>query len=347
VQLLKSRLNRRSGARSAAPSLAIRLAIALAVAASGMRAEAEELAAFKGATDTDDHTSGSYSWQLEYRQLLSPFLDASFAYLNEGHLPGRHRDGVSVQAWIDTPRWRNRVDFAVGIGPYFYSDTQTQDSAAGFRNYHSVGELLTGSLTYRWDNGWFVRLDLSEIHTPGDISTHTLVLGAGYSLDRFAESLSGAFNRNTMPFSGSELGCFVGQTIDNSLSSPRSGNLGVEFRQGVAEHFELSAAWLNEGDAGGHRDGVVGEFWVIDPLANRTFSVGAGAGAYIAITQREAADGQAPASAEGVVSMTASWRFAKPLVGRITWTRSVTSDDHDRDIITVGLAWRWEPRARS
>jgi hypothetical protein len=342
VQLLKSRLTCRSGARSAALALALRLAIALTAAALGARAEAEELAVFKGATDTDDHTSGSYSWQLEYRQLLSPFFNASFTYLNEGHLPGHHRDGVSVQAWIVTPRWRNRLDFAAGIGPYFYSDTQAEDSAVGFRDYHSVGEILTGSLTYRWDNGWFARLDLSEIHTPGDASTHTLVLGAGYSLDRLAESLSGAFNGGAMPFSGSELGCFVGQTIDNSLSSPRSGNLGVEFRQAVAEHFELSAAWLNEGDAVGHRNGVLGEFWVIDPLANRTLSLGAGAGAYVAITQREATDGQATAAAEGVVSLTASWQFAKPLAGRITWTRSVTSDDHDRDIVTVGVAWRWE-----
>jgi len=319
------------------------LAIAsLVLAGLGPRAQAEELAAYKGATDTDDHTSGSYSWQLEYRQLLTPFFNASFTYLNEGHLPGHHRDGVSVQAWAVTPRWHNRVDFALGIGPYFYSDTQAEDSTTGFRDYHSVGEILTGSLTYRWENGWFARLNLSEIHTPGDASTHTLVLGAGYALDRLAESLSASIDHGVTPFSGSELGWFMGQTIDNSLSSPRSGNLGIEFRQGVASDFELSAAWLNEADASGQRDGVIGEAWVVDPLANGAVTLGVGAGAYISITQREALNGRTAAPVEGVVSMTASWRFAKPLVARITWTRDVTADDLDRDIITIGLSWRWE-----
>lgn len=317
--------------------------MALVVAILGTRAEAEELAVFEGVTDSDDHTSGSYSWQLEYRQLFTPYFDASFSYLNEGHLPDRHRDGVALQAWAVTPRWHNRLDFALGIGPYFYSDTQTESSAPWFRNYHSVGALVTGSVTYRWDSGWFARLELSEIHTPGDESTHTLVLGGGYSLERLAESLRGALGSPAPPFTGSELGFFLGQTIDNSLDSPRSANFGVEFRQGVAQRFELSAAWLKEAEAGGHRDGLVGEFWLIDPMASRTVTVGVGAGAYVAISEQQPSDATSePSTVEGVVSMTASWHFAKPLVARITWTRSVTSDDHDRDIITAGLAWRWE-----
>jgi hypothetical protein len=343
VQQPDSRVNSRHGAPYAASLRgAARVALVLAVAVWSARTPAEELAAYKGATDTDDHTSGSYSWQLEYRQLLSPLFNASFTYINEGHLPGRHRDGVALQAWAVTPRWHQRFDFALGVGPYFYSDTQADDSAAGFRDYHGVGEVLTGSLTYRWDSGWFARLNLAEIHTPGDTSTHTLVLGVGYSLDRLAESLSGAFNRGTNPFSHSELGVFTGQTIDNSLSSPRSGNLGVEFRQGIYQHLELSAAWLNEADAAGHRDGLIGELWVVDPLTAHPVTLGLGVGGYVPVTQRAPTEGPPVSAVEGVVSMTAGWRFATALVGRITWTRDVTSDDHDRDIVTVGLSWRWD-----
>ncbi len=342
MQPFKSRLNRRSRARGPVPGAALRLAVGVILAALAGRAAAEEVTGFKGATDTDDHTSGSYSWQLEYRQLLSPSVNATFSYINEGHIPGHHRDGVAVQVWAVTPRWHNRLDLSLGIGPYFYSDTQADVYAPWFRDYHGVGEILTGSLTYRWDNGWFARLNLAEIHTPGDESTHALVLGAGYSLDRLAESLSGAFDNGSAPFSGSELGCFAGQTIDNSLSSPRSGNLGVEFRQGVAQHFELSAAWLKENDAGGHREGLAAEFWVVDPLVNRTVTLGVGAGAYLAVTEQQTSEAPMTATVEGVVSMTASWRFYGPLLARITWTRSVTSDDHDRDIIMAGLSWRWD-----
>jgi hypothetical protein len=336
------RTTRRHGPDCAGLRAAARVAFMFALALLAIPAPAEELAAYKGATDTDDHTSGSYSWQLEYRQLLDPLFDASFTYINEGHLPGHHRDGVSLQAWAVTPRWHQRFDFALGLGPYFYSDTQSDDSAAGFRDYHGVGEVLTGSFTYRWDSGWFARLNLAEIHTPGDTSTHTVVLGVGYSLDRLAQSLSGAFSGGATPFSHAELGAFMGQTIDNSLSSPRSGNLGVEFRQGIYQHFELSGSWISEADAAGHRDGLIGELWLVDPLTSHPASLGLGVGAYVPITQRPPTEGPAVSSAEGVVSITASWQFAKALVARITWTRDVTSDNHDRDIIILGLGWRWD-----
>src|SRR5277367_3941323 len=96
---------------------------------SGVRAlHCEEIAIFAGATDTDDHTRLSYSWQLEYRQRLRNYLDFSIAYLNEGHAPGHHRDGASAQIWAVTPRFAGHFDLALGAGPYFYFDTQAADT---------------------------------------------------------------------------------------------------------------------------------------------------------------------------------------------------------------------------
>src|SRR5580698_6430496 len=157
-----------TGARAALCTLAL-LSAARAL-------HAEDIAIFAGATDTDDHTSVSYSWQLEYRQRLLSYLDFSLAYLNEGHVPGHHRDGASAQLWAVTPRFGGHFDLALGAGPYFY-----------------------------FDSSWFARLNLSEVHTPGDEDTRTLLLGVGTSLDpllqRFGEvGLSAP--------AGSELGLF-------------------------------------------------------------------------------------------------------------------------------------------
>jgi len=300
---------------------------------------AEEIAIFAGATDTDDHTSVSYSWQLEYRQALGGYLDFSLAYLNEGHVPGHHRDGASAQIWAVTPRWGGHLDFALGAGPYFYFDTQAADAAPGFRDYHGVGAIVTGSLSYYFDSRWFVRLNLSEVHTPGDEDTRTLVLGVGTSLDpllqRFGEVGLGAPE-------GSELGVFAGQTIDNSATSPRSRTFGVEYRYGLTRNLDLSASWLNESDgSAGSHNGLAGQVWLIDPMFARRVTLGLGAGPYVALERREMSDGQSAARVEGMVSLSASWRFAQHLVARVTWDRGFTNQSEDRDVLTAGVSWRF------
>lgn len=95
-------------------------------------ATAEELSLLTGVTDTDDHTSGTYAWGLEYRQGLLAHLDASFGYLNEGHLPNHHRDGGMLQLWATIGAWRDRLTFAVGAlraswHRAFTSDDQDRD----------------------------------------------------------------------------------------------------------------------------------------------------------------------------------------------------------------------------
>jgi hypothetical protein len=314
-------------------------ACALVILAAARSLRAEEVAIFAGATDTDDHTSVSYSWQLEYRQRLREHLDFSLAYLNEGHVPGHHRDGASAQIWAVSPALAGRLELALGVGPYFYFDTQSADAAPGFRDYHGVGAIVTGSLSYYLNARWFVRLNLSEVHTPGDEDTRTLLLGVGTSLEPLLRGI-GAFGIDAP--GGSELGVFAGQTIDNSATSPRSRAFGVEYRLGLTRNIELSAGWLNESDgSAGSHNGIVTQAWLVDPLFARRVTLGLGAGPYFALERREMSDGQSAARVEGMVSLSASWRFTQHLLARITWDRGFTNQSEDRDVLTGGVSWRF------
>jgi hypothetical protein len=306
---------------------------------------AQEFGAYAGSTDTDDHTSASYSWEMEYRQRLLGHVAASFSYLNEGHLPGHHRDGIALQAWAVTPRWLNRFELAFGIGPYIYFDTQTDPMINGFHDAHGVGEIYTGSATYSSGPRWFTRLNLSEIHTPGNENTRTLVLGFGYRFDDLAARMASASAPDAEYGADplrNEITGFIGQTTINSGNSTQSTNFGLEYRRRTGRHVEFSTSWLNEADGvDGRHNGVTGELWLVNKLLNDRFVVGIGAGPYFAIEEHRLEDGTTAARVVGLASITLAWQVTPAIAARAVWHRGFTGDDQDRDILTFGVGWRW------
>ncbi|MHB8814099.1 MAG: hypothetical protein ACYDAE_12610 [Steroidobacteraceae bacterium] len=80
------------------------IAAVLPAASCFVPAGAVELGVSAGISDAA--ASGSYSWQMEYRQRLAEDYGLSFQYPNEGHLPGHHRDGGALEAWADARRSR-------------------------------------------------------------------------------------------------------------------------------------------------------------------------------------------------------------------------------------------------
>ena len=314
----------------------------LAVAAASAPAAAEEISLLAGLTDTGDYTS--YAWGMEYRQQLLAHLDASFGYLNEGHIPSRDRDGAVLQLWGNTGPWLDRFAFALGAGPYAYFDTQSESTGIGFRDHHGVGWILSGYLSYSFTPHWFALLQIDQIIAPGDGSSRTVMLGAGYRLDRFIEELAHS-RQNDQPATASaapnELGMFVGQTVINDPSSDRTSNFGIEYRFRIAQHVELSTSLLDEGDPGGRHAGGTGEVWLVQEFLAGQFVAGLGLGPYVAFEKYPMPDGLTGASVVGLASMTFSWRFTRCLALRLNWHRGFTGDDQDRDIVTAGLGWRF------
>jgi hypothetical protein len=204
-------------------------ALFLAAVGASATTMAEELSLLGGWTDTDDHTSASYAWGLEYRQRLPAHLDASFGYLNEGHVPGHHRDGEMLQLWADTGLWRDRFALAFGAGPYVYFDTQFRYNFQGYNNQHGIGAVLTARVTYELSRRWFALLEVNQV-VATDIGTRTVMLGAGMHVDRFIEGLDRLQHgdQTTAVSDGSnELDLFGGETTLNNLSVLRCGSTGT------------------------------------------------------------------------------------------------------------------------
>jgi hypothetical protein len=308
-------------------------------------ARAEELSLLGGLTDTDDHTHATYAWALEYRQHLLDHLDASFGYLNEGHLPNHHRDGGMLQFWATTGTWHDRFSLALGAGPYVYFDTQFHDNYQGYLNQHGVGAIVSGRLTYSLSRQWVVVLDADQVLVASS-GTRTILLGVGYRLERSptldwqqaepAEQAGGAAGLHN------EVGFFAGETTLNDLSAHKSNDFGFEYRYRCMPHLELSTSLLEEGTGAVARHAsVTGEVWAVQDFLDRRLTVGLGAGPDAALNAYRTPDGRTGATVLGLASMTVSWRVTRPLVLRASWHRGFTSDDQDRDIITLGLGLRF------
>jgi hypothetical protein len=309
------------------------------------RAEAEDLSLLAGALETNDRVSGTYAWGLEYRQQLLTHLDVSFGYLNEGHVPDNHRDGAMVQLWADTGPWRRRVSFSLGVGPYIYFDTRQDINYQGYLDAHGVAVLATARMRYAISQEWFMLLDLNQVAGVSP-ATRSVMLGAGYRLDNFFAALTDAgvvgspADTAVVP---DELGVFTGETTLNNLQSNKSTDYGVEYRYRATRHLEFSGSFLEESDGAFKRHaGLTGEAWLVqDFFAERQFTAGIGLGPYVALSRYDISDGRTGAGVVGLASMTLGWRFTRSLLVRAIWHRGFTSDDQDRDIITLGLALRF------
>jgi hypothetical protein len=298
---------------------------------------AEEISLLAGVTAAQG--TETYSWGLEYRQRLLSHLDASLGYLNEGHLPQHHRDGGVLQLWAGSGFWHERLTLSAGAGPYLYFDTEYYSNYEGYRNEHGVGLILSARLSYSFTRSWFALLDVNQV-VLADPGTRTVMLGAGYRLDRLFEGLD--YSQPAVADVANEVSLFGGQTTLNNLSSNKSTDFGIEYRHRVRGHVELSVALIDEGSgAYGHHAGTIGEAWLVKDFLARQLTVGLGIGPYVAFSEYQTSDGRSGASVVGMASMTLSWRFTRRLAARFSWHRGFTGDDQDRDIVTTGLGWRF------
>lgn len=283
----------------------------------------------------------TYSWEGAYRQGLGPYAAWSFSWLNEGHLSYHHRDGQTLQLWARLPMAENRLELSAGAGPYRYFDTITAQYLPSYDNAHGWGGVLSLRLAYYFDNRWIAEMKLNRVMVSGGPDTTALLFGVGYQLD--APDRPGPRDgpiERTSNVTGNELTAMLGASILNSDRSQSSPAASLEYRHGLAPHLDVTASLIHEdGDIQARRDGAAAQLWATSAFFNDRFTLAAGIGPYVAITQKDRSpfDSTGDGRISGLVSVSASYRFGQRWLARLTWNRFATRYDRDGDLIQAGI----------
>jgi hypothetical protein len=325
--------------------LVLRLAILISVAGTVIPVDAQELAITGGTIQNTDNHDKSYNWAIEYLHALDKNTEISFSYLNEGHFPDNHRDGVSVQLWARTRVIDPRLSLSVGIGPYLYFDTTIASHATSYDDAHDWGGVLSLAATWYTKSRWFYQLRATQVVADDSFNTLSISAGLGYQLEAPASPgpVTSAIT-STKRTTENELTLYLGRSIVNSFSS-ESGVAGeIEYRRGIAAHVDCSIAWLFERDRRlVRRNGAMSHFWMVRDFLGHRLALSAGAGLYLAIDRdRDIQPGEGgDKTVSAVISTSASYRLNRNWLTRIQWNRIATNYNRDTDIILFGLGYRF------
>ena len=318
------------------------LAVLLGLLAWCTPLHAQELYFLGGALGDAANSDRSYSWSLEYLQGLGEHAAFSLSYLNEGHLPNNHRDGITAQLWGRTPRMAGKFVLAAGIGPYYYCDTLLAQRGRGFADSHGLGAAFSLAGLWYTESPWVIQLRGNLIKT-NNIDTWSAVAGVGYQLD-YPQNLGSVSKALTdKKTTDNEISLLIGQATVNSANSPQSVAETVEYRRGIARYLDWTIALINEGDNRlENRSGILSELWVVRAFANDHVTLGVGLGPYFFIDRhRSQEQNEDKYAVAGVISLSASYRFNPNWLMRLTWNRIATNYNRDTDVIMIGPGYRF------
>lgn len=288
----------------------------------------------------------SYSFQVDYRQNFQKNFAGSFAYINEGHVPGHHRDGDTVQLWARVPFWQDRIAISLGVGPYYFYDTQ-YSAATGTANVHGTAPIYSFSATGYLSNRWFYRMVVNRIEPTHELRTTTAAVGVGFWFGQDTKPEPGEMGDApalTHFVTDNEVTVFGGQSVVNTFLSQKSLAYAVEYRRGLVNHLDWTLTGIYEGDPKIiRRNGLASQLWAVNTFYSGKVTVGIGAGPYIYLDKRHPSGGRVTdAAVAPLVSLTAARRFGENWLVRATFNRVVSSYNRDADVFLVGLGYRWE-----
>src|SRR6476660_9011055 len=145
-------------------------------------AQAQEISGLGGALRGPDNAH-TFAWEMDYQRSLGEHAVFSAGWINEGHLPGHHRDGPVAQVWWRTTAFAPRLSLAAGVGPYAYFDTVPTTTSDGSHDDHGIGIIASAAASWRMDGPWSLQLRFNRIVTKHSADSSSLLLGAVYRLE--------------------------------------------------------------------------------------------------------------------------------------------------------------------
>jgi len=310
----------------------------------GRGARAGELDGFDGRLESNNSGSKTYTWGLEYREPLGEHFAGSFKWLNEGHLPNNHRDGQAVQLW-----WRSRGDplglvFEAGIGPYRYYDTHALSPDPAFHDAHGWGALGSAAVDWYFANHWFSFLRANEVSASDKYSSTSVAVGVGYrfslknDLSPAAADSAADDAARTAPVW--EIDGLLGERVANTTHSETGLAEGLSARRMLSDHFSASVTFIaGQNTLLDWRDGFAAQLWLEQRLTPQ-LSVAAGAGGFIVSKDDSLKNADAPSNLAFMVSVSIAYDITPHWSARVIWDRIGTGDDHDCDILQLGMGYR-------
>ena len=312
----------------------------------GLTLDAQEVTLLGGLLPKSNFDRSSFTWQVDYRQDLSRYFAGSIAYVNEGHIPGHHRDGTAWQAWGRLPMFHDRLSLSLGVGAYYYFDTQPLPGG-DTADVHGTASIYSLAATGYLSNRWFYRLNFNRITPNRQIQVNTMTVGGGIWLGQDKKPTPGKLGdapEEQHYVTGNELTAFIGQSVVNTFFSQKARAYAGEYRRGLLPHIDGTASIIYEGDPKIiRRSGVAFQGWFVNTFFNEKFTVGGGLGPYIYLDHKHpvSAGRKNPAAVAPLASLTASTRLSENWLIRLVFDRVTSNYNRDADIFLLGFGYRW------
>lgn len=310
------------------------------------RLAAQELSVLGGGASSRDVRYSTYTYQVDYRQDFTTYLAGSFAYINEGHIPGHHRDGDAFEGWIRLPLLKGQLTLSAGAGGYYFYDTQPAGNGDTL-DVHGTATIYSLSANLTLSHRWFLKGTINRINPRNDVKTNTTAVGLGFWFGRERKPTPGKLGDSAEEYSyvtPDQIALFGGQSIVNTLVSEHAWAGALEYRHGLVPHLDWTVSGITEGNPHiTRRHGVATQIWAVNTFFDDTVSVGAGVGPYIYVDRRHPTPHtlSSPAAAAPLVSLTLAKTLNDHWLARLTFNRVTSDYNRDADILLVGLGYRW------
>ena len=322
-----------------------RLSVLLLLAA-GLKLPAQEFTLLGGLLPKSGFARSSFTWQVDYRQDLYRNLAGSIAYINEGHVPGHHRDGTAWEAWARLPFSENQYSISLGGGVYYFYDTQSLPGG-DTANIHGTAPIFSLSATGYFADRWFYRVMLNRISPANQDKVNTVTAGMGFWFGRGGRPTPGRLGdapNEKAYVTDNELTVFAGQSVVNTFLSPTARAYAGEYRRGLFPHVDWTASAIYEGDPEIiRRSGAATQLWFVNTFFNDRITFGGGLGPYFFLDHKHPARAgtKNPAAVAPLASLTCSVRLSEHWIVRAVFDRVTSSYNRDSDIFLMGLGYRW------
>ncbi len=319
---------------------------ALILLCAGLKLQAQEVTFLGGVLSDTNLDRASVTWQVDYRQDFYRNFAGSIAYINEGHVPGHHRDGTAWELWGRLPSAQNRFSISLGAGVYYFYDTQALPGG-DTANIHGTAPIYSLSGTGYLSDRWFYRVMLNRISPANQNKVNTLTAGMGFWFGRDEKPTPGKLGDapNQQGYmTENELTVFAGQSVVNTFLSQKARAYAGEYRRGIFPHIDWTASAIYEGDPEIiRRSGVATQLWFVNTFFNDRLTIGGGLGPYVFLDHKHPASAgkKNPAAIAPLASLTCSVRLSEHWIIRAVFDRVTSSYNRDSDIFLVGLGYRW------